>query len=313
LKKLDVIIVNWNSGKQLYECIKSIANAEKEGLVIGKVVVVDNASADDSLSGIEDMELPLHVIKNPTNRGFATACNQGAGVCTSDYLLFLNPDVVLFKDSLIEPVDFMEDKRNENIGIVGIQLVNEKGEVARTCARFPTLGQFVSKIFGLDRLFPRLSHFMIEWDHKNNRIVDQVIGAFFLVRRELFQKLNGFDERFFVYFEEVDFSYRAKQLGYSSYYLTSAQAYHKGGGSSEKVKDMRLFYSLRSRILYGYKHFNWISATILAFLTLVVEPITRVVFATINRSSSDIRETLKAYKMLWIYILRSLFIRGRLL
>lgn len=308
---LDIIIVNWNSGKQLCECLRSIADTEKDGLELGKVVVLDNASTDDSLSGIENIKLPLYIIKNSTNRGFAAACNQGAKTCTSDYLLFLNPDMILFKDSLIRPVDFMEDEKNKNIGIVGIQLVNEKGEVARTCARFPTLKQFIIKILGLDLLFPNLflSHFMTEWDHKSDRVVDHVIGAFFLVRRELFEKLKGFDERFFVYLEDLDFSYRAKQLGYSSYYLTSAQAYHKGGGSSEKVKDIRLFYSLRSRILYGYKHFNWVSATLLAFCTLIIEPLTRIILSVLRRSFSDIFETLSAYKMLWSEIPR-LLIRG---
>jgi GT2 family glycosyltransferase len=299
LKKLDIVIVNWNSGEQLKSCLESIAKTDKNGFELNKVVVVDNTSSDNSLLGLEEIDLPLKIIKNSVNRGFAAACNQGAKESDADYLLFLNPDTLLFEDSLSKPIAFMGKVENRNIGIVGIQLVNENKEISRTCAQFPTLGQFVSKIFGLDRLFPRLSHFMIEWDHKNDRIVDQVMGAFFLVRRELFEKLNGFDERFFVYFEEVDFSYRAKQLGYSSYYLASAQAYHKGGGSSEKVRDVRLFYSLRSRILYGYKHFNWISATFLAFCTLIIEPITRIVFAVMKGAFVDVIETLKAYKLLW--------------
>lgn len=296
---ISIVIVNWNSGRQLYECLKSIYNAKKDGLEIDRVVVVDNASSDNSLFGLEEIDIPLKIIKNSTNRGFAAACNQGAKESNADYLLFLNPDTLLFKYSLSKPIAFMEKAENRNIGIVGIQLINENKEISRTCARFPTLGQFNSKIFGLDRLFPKLSYFMAEWDHKSDRFVDHVIGAFFLVRRQLFEKLNGFDERFFVYLEDLDFSYRAKQLGYSSYYLTSTKAYHKGGGSSEKVKDVRLFYSLRSRILYGYKHFNWVSATLLAFCTLTIEPITRIVFAIIKGKYIEIIETLKAYRLLW--------------
>ncbi|WP_222927547.1 glycosyltransferase family 2 protein [Biomaibacter acetigenes] len=233
---ISIVIVNWNSGRQLYECLKSIYNAKKDGLEIDRVVVVDNASSDNSLFGLEEIDIPLKIIKNSTNRGFAAACNQGAKESNADYLLFLNPDTLLFKYSLSKPIAFMEKAENRNIGIVGIQLINENKEISRTCARFPTLGQFNSKIFGLDRLFPKLSYFMAEWDHKSDRFVDHVIGAFFLVRRQLFEKLNGFDERFFVYLEDLDFSYRAKQLGYSSYYLTSTKAYHKGGGSSEKLK-----------------------------------------------------------------------------
>lgn len=311
---ISIIIVNWNSGKQLYECIRSISNAERKGIEMDKIVVVDNASKDDSLLGIEVIELPLYIIKNPTNRGFAAACNQGADVCTSDYLLFLNPDVVLFKDSLRIPVDFMEEGKNRNVGIVGIQLVNQEGEIAHTCVRFPTLAQFISNIFGLQRLLPSVfpGYFMSEWNHKEDRLVDHVIGAFFLVRREQFTRLGGFDERFFVYLEDLDFSYRMRHLGYYSYYLTLTQAYHKGGGSSEEIKDIRLFYSLRSRILYGYKHFSWIAATILAICTLTIEPITRVIFAAVKGSFSDIAETLRAYKLLWAAVPRLILDSSRL-
>jgi len=140
---------------------------------------------------------------------------------------------------------------------------------------------------------------MVEWDHKDSRQVDHVIGAFFLVRRNLFEMLGGFDARFFVYFEDLDFSYRAKQLGYSSYYLTSSQAYHKGGGTSEQVKDVRLFYSLRSRIIYGYKHFSWIAATMLMLGTIIVEPLSRIVLGVAHRSGCEIVETCRAYRMLW--------------
>ncbi len=101
---------------------------------------------------------------------------------------------------------------------------------------------------------------MLDWDHRQNREVDHAMGSFFLVRNILFKKLQGFDERYFVYLEDLDFSLRAKQAGFVSYYFTDAAAYHKGGGTSEQIKARRLFYSLHSRILYWYKHFNWAAA-----------------------------------------------------
>jgi GT2 family glycosyltransferase len=140
---------------------------------------------------------------------------------------------------------------------------------------------------------------MIEWDHKSDSIVDQVIGAFFLVRKELFDKLDGFDERFFVYFEEVDFSLRAYNAGWKSAFLSKSKVYHKGGGTSEKIKARRLFYSLRSRILYGYKHFNLLSATSLMLLTLFVEPWARLVWNIIRGLNEELVETFKAYFLLW--------------
>ena len=140
---------------------------------------------------------------------------------------------------------------------------------------------------------------MSEWDHATNRDVDQVIGAFFLIRRTVFEALNGFDERFFVYFEEVDVSYRARQAGWRSVYLATARAFHAGGGTSQQVKAARLFYSLRSRLLYGFKHFSRLRAWALVGVTLLVEPISRLVFSAIRGGREDVLNTLRAYGMLW--------------
>ena len=187
------------------------------------------------------------------------------------------------------------------IGIIGVQLLDNSGNVARTCSRFPTLVTFFSQILGLNHIFPGYfpSHFMKEWDHRESREVDQVMGAFFLIRRSLFQRLGGFDERFFVYFEDLDLSYRAWKSGWKSFYLADAQAYHKGGGTTRQIKDRRLFYSLRSRILYSYKHFGWWSATAVTLMTLIVEPFTRLAWATVRCSGTEIVNTLKGYLMLW--------------
>jgi len=299
--KLDIIILNWNSGHRLRDCLETITSVNKNGFSLERVVVVDNASSDGSIDGLENLELPLTIIRNTENRGFAAACNQGAKGSKADYLLFLNPDTRLFKDSLTKPLTFMEQMESRDIGILGIQLVDDNGQISRTCARFPTPGRSFSKMFGLDRLFPDLfpSHFMTEWDHRESREVDQVMGAFFLVRRSLFQSLGGFDERFFVYFEEVDFSFRARQAGWRSFYLAGAQAYHKGGGTSEQIKAKRLFYSLRSRILYGYKHFGHFPAIGLMLGTLVLEPIARMILGISHRSGEEIAETIRGYMMLW--------------
>ena len=297
---LDIIIVNWNAGQQLRDCLESIVSARRDGFSLGQVVVVDNASSDGSLEGLDSLPLPLDIIRNPINRGFGAACNQGAALCDGDYLLFLNPDIRLFPDSLTRTIQVMERAENQDIGICGIQMVDETGQVARSCARFPDTVMFFVKMTGFDRLFPLVfrSHFMFEWDHLDSRKVDQVMGAFFLVRRKMFGELGGFDEQFFVYFEEVDFSFRARQAGWGSYYLADAQAYHKGGGTSEQVKATRLFYSLRSRILYGYKHFGVISATALLCGTLLLEPLARLAQAVGYRSTTRAVETVKAFGLL---------------
>lgn len=298
---LDIIIVNWNTGRQLYNCLTSISCADKEGFTLKRVVVVDNASTDSSLDGISKMDIPLKVIRNPKNRGFAAACNQGAEGSSADYLLFLNPDTMLFNNSLSVPLDCMNREENKGIGICGIALIDDSGKVVRSCARFPTAMHFIAKMLMLDRVVPikYFNHKMVEWDHGSTRIVDQVIGAFFLVRRELFVQLGGFDEQFFVYFEEVDLSYRAFKLGFRSLYIADACAYHKGGGSSEKVKGVRLFYSIRSRILYGFKHLSFMSSVILLLSSLIIEPFSRLISAAVHLSMEEAKQVIYAYSMLF--------------
>jgi N-acetylglucosaminyl-diphospho-decaprenol L-rhamnosyltransferase len=297
---LDIVIVNWNSGIQLRKCLESIDGSRRGSYQLSRVVVVDNASLDGSAEGFGNLGFQLAVIRNETNRGFAAACNQGARGSNADYLLFLNPDTCLFEDSLDKPIAFMEHPTNRMIGIVGIQLVDEGG-IQRSCTRFPEPRHFLSQMLGLDRLFPRQfpSHFMATWNHRESRRVDHVIGAFYLIRRELFEKLRGFDERFFVYLEDLDLSYRAYQAGWHSFYLAEVKAYHKGGGTSEQIKSVRLFYSLRSRILYGFKHFRGWTASGLMLGTLFLEPLIRSIWSLVRFASRELSETMQAYWMLW--------------
>lgn len=298
---ISIVIVNWNAGNQLMDAVTSIAEFH-HGLV-ASVIIVDNASADDSLVLVEKIQewpFQLKIIRNADNLGFAAACNQGAAKATTPYLLFLNPDTRLFKNSLSQPLVFMENEGNQRVGICGIQLIDEEGHVARSCARFPSFLTFLLQSVGLNKL-PRFSGFslhMAEWGHANTQEVDHVIGAFFLVRRSLFEQLHGFDQRFFVYLEDLDFSRRVSLIGWKSIYLIEAQAFHAGGGTSRQVKATRLFYSLRSRLLYGFKHFSKAKAWGLLFVTCVIEPCTRLMFALLRRQWGDALHTFQAYLML---------------
>jgi GT2 family glycosyltransferase len=189
---------------------------------------------------------------------------------------------------------------NADVGICGIQLVDELGQVARSCARFPSVVNFSVQAVGLSKLrwFHASALHMSDWDHTTTRDVDHVIGAFFLVRRTAFNALSGFDERFFVYLEDLDFSLRARQAGWRSMYLPEAKAFHSGGGTSRHVKAKRLFYSLRSRLLYGFKHFSATEAWWLLFITVALEPCSRLAFALFRGEWRDARHTLQAYGML---------------
>ena len=295
----DIIIVNWNAGNQLRRCLQSIAAHGRP--FVGKVVVVDNASTDGSIEAITDIDLPLKIIRNGENLGFARACNQGAALCDAPYLLFLNPDTELYENSLSVPLRFMEDKKNSKVGICGIQLVHKEGAVARTCARFPTFKRLLVESTGLNRLsiFAGTGMHMKDWLHDTSRQVDQVIGAFFLVRKDLFLELAGFDERFFVYFEEVDFSFRAKESGWKSWYLADTLAFHEGGGTSMQVKAHRLFYSIRSRLLYSFKHLPAWQARGVVMSTFLMEPFMRTGYCLLRGDLQGVGNTIKAYGLLF--------------
>ena len=296
---INVIIVNWNAGNQLPTCVDSIT---QHGVgVVEKIVVVDNGSVDGSDLSVEGYS-NVSLIRIGANLGFGKACNVGAKQVSAEYLLFLNPDAAVYPGTLKKALAFMQNPANVQVGICGVQLVNESGHVARSCARFPSASGFLAHAIGLDRIFPRLGHFMAEWPHDTTREVDHVIGAFFLVRRALFESLGGFDERFFVYLEDLDFSFRARQAGWRTVYLADVRAFHAGGGTSNQVKARRLFYSLRSRLLYADKHFSAGGATLVFLATLLLEPLSRTALALARRSWPALTETWAGYAMLWRWL-----------
>jgi N-acetylglucosaminyl-diphospho-decaprenol L-rhamnosyltransferase len=302
---LDIVIVNWNAGAQLRDCLASVAGASRDGFALGRVVVVDNGSRDGSLAGVDTHGLPVAVIANPGNRGFGAASNQGAAGGTSDYILFLNPDVRVERDSIAAAIRFLEEPANARVGLCGIQLVDAEGRVHRSCTRHPKPSDFVAKMTGLSEISPRLfpTHVMSEWDHTGDRVVDHVMGAFLMVRREAFTALAGFDERFFVYLEDLDLSLRANRVGWTTMFLARARAFHRSGGVSEQAKAARLYYSLHSRMLYGHKHFAAPVAWLLDVGTLVVEPLVRFFGLVLTRRGRELRETARGFAELWTSVL----------
>jgi GT2 family glycosyltransferase len=261
--------------------------------------VVDNASIDGSVELIRDMDLPLELILNKENKGFGFASNQGAKCGKSKYILFLNPDVRLFPESLSEAVSFMDSAHTQNIGILGIQMIDQNGAIHRNVARFPSPKSLFYQLLGLDRLWPRQfpPHFMTDWTHEDSGTVDQVPGSFLLMRRSLFGELNGFDERFFMYFEDLDLAYRARMSGWMNYYLSSVKAFHYGGGTTDQVKALRLFYVLRSRLFYAAKHFGYFHAIWIAIASLAIELWIRLAWSLIRLSGGSFLETLQAYAL----------------
>jgi N-acetylglucosaminyl-diphospho-decaprenol L-rhamnosyltransferase len=295
---VDIVYVNWNSGHDLFNSCVSVINLQSR--FIGNIIVVDNNSSDQSFELVKDLE-GIVLVESNENLGFARGCNLGANYTKSEYILFLNPDTVVPKDIFEDCVNvFLNDKV---VGILGVKILDNFGYISRSCSRFPKLYQFISQIFAIDKTFPSTGSRMAEWSHDNNQYVDQVIGAFFLMPRKLFIELNGFDERFFMYYEEVDLAFRSSLLGFKSYYLSTVFIVHEGGGASKKVKSKRLFYSMRSRLQYAKKHFNYFEYSVLIFFTLFIEPFSRIFFNLLKFRTNDASETVIGFYKLYMYLI----------
>jgi GT2 family glycosyltransferase len=282
---LDIVIVNWNTGDCLRMCLESVAGSV--GARLGRVVVVDNASTDDSATRLPALDgLVLEV--NRHNRGFAAACNQGARQASAPYVLFLNPDTVLQPDTLRAATDCL-DSAASAFGICGGVLEQPDGTPGVSASRFPSLANVVTSTLGLHRVLGRRARprHLSATELQRSGPVDQVIGAFFLVRRALFEQLGGFDERFFVYYEEVDFCRRAAAVGKPAYLCTDVRLTHVGNVSARQSGGRSLFYSLRSRTRYAAKHWPRSHLAVLMIFTVLIELPARIVRALVGRRGRE--------------------------
>ena len=294
---IDIVIVNWNSGDYLKKCIGSIFTSVGIPL-IKSVIIIDNNSKDYSLENIS-VNNQIHIVLNSENFGFAKACNQGFKMCTAEYVLLLNPDTMLHPDTLAQSVAFMSG--HKEINILGAALLDDEGKLAPSCSRFPSPLRIFFDASGLSKIAPKIftpATIMTDWSHKESRIVDQVMGAFMFMRKNIFEKNGYFDERFFVYYEEVDFCKRLSLLGGKIFYFNEIKVVHSGEGTTKSVKAFRLFLSLRSRLLYAKKHFSFLGYTLVWGSTFIIEPVSRTIFLLFKGSFKEIKETLKGFKYL---------------
>lgn len=295
---IHVVVVNWNTGVHLRRCLESITSSDGMRVLVDRVTVVDNASHDCSIDGLDDLDLPLEIVRNVTNIGFGAACNQGAGGSSAEYVLFLNPDTTLLPSTLRVVASFM-NTASADVDICGVTVTHADGSPAISCARFPTLRVLVGKATGLDHLLPRVfpPHHLSAAETHDSRYVDQVIGAFFFVRRSLFDELHGFDSRFFLYYEEVDFARRASSLGRRSFLLTKTSIRHVENVSSAQAPVARLYHSLRSRRRYALLHWKRWQERVLFVVALALEFPARIVRDGARGGSSAAVDVLTSYRL----------------
>ncbi len=267
---VSVCIVNWNTRELLRECIKSIK--EKTSGIIYEIIIVDNASVDGSAEMLKEEFPDCKLIASRENLGFAKGNNRAVAEAGGNYILYLNPDTKLATNAICGLHSFLE--KNPKYGTVGCRLVNADDSIQFTCARtFPTLFNQFCDLMLLNRVFPKFKLFssieMAYWDHNDSRDIDCLSGACIFARRQIIEKLKGFDENFFMYAEDVDLCYRIKNDGWKLYYLSTEKIYHIEGASSKK-SSQKYFSAIAQResnYYYFLKHFGVIQAK--AYKTII--------------------------------------------
>lgn len=218
---LSIIIVNWNSYELLCDCLRSIYRDIPPFRF--EIIVVDNSTTEDEVKIIRDKFPSVHLIENHSNRGFGTACNQGATEAKGKYFLFLNPDTCMHPGTLSNAVSFMDT--HPETGAMGCRTLNADGSLQNTAFTFPTPARIFASVSGLnDRL-----RFLRLWSRLKRR-VDFVQGAFLMIPGELFWQIRGFDERFFLFGEDVDLCLRIRRAGRKISYNPQIVITHIRGG-----------------------------------------------------------------------------------
>ncbi|MCJ7497214.1 MAG: glycosyltransferase family 2 protein [candidate division Zixibacteria bacterium] len=252
---LSIIIVTWNSEEFIKSCLESIFNSQVS--TDFEVVVIDNASQDETVKIIQEIFHQVKLISNQKNLGYAKGNNQGIEIARGGYILLLNPDVDLKENCLQLMLDFLEG--HKEIDALGPQLLNLNGTIQPSCREFPDFSILLWEISGLSTLFPKSRIFgrwrMGYFDFQSLREVDQPMGSCLLLRRKILERIGILDERFPIFFNDVDLCYRMKKNGGKLYFFPEAKAFHYKGGSTQKVKPEMILSAHLSffKFLFKYK------------------------------------------------------------
>jgi len=260
---LSIIVVSYNTEKITIDCLKSIIKSLNNSFLKYEILVIDNGSKDKSISAIKKLKseiknynLKINLIENKTNIGFGPANNKAAKIANSDYLLFLNSDIIVLKSSIEKLHKFY--KQNEKLfNFLGGKLFNKDKSSQSSCGPMYTLPMVFVHLFlrgdywGLTRYSPN-----------KLKEVDWISGACILTKKEYFKKLGGFDEKIFMYMEEIDLFYRAKKLGYKVFFYPEAKFIHLGSQSSAG-RTFPIIQVYQGLIYFYKKHFSKLSLFIL--------------------------------------------------
>lgn len=302
-RKLSIIIVSYNTRDMLDRCLSSVF-VEDVSLDL-EIFVVDNASADDSSRMVKRKFPTVNVIENSKNVGFAAACNQALRVTEGEYILLLNPDVIIFENTLAKMLNYLEKYRQ--VGVVGCRILKENGKTERSAFPKPSLFNEISDIlsrFRIEKIFPatftRRKYDRFASSSTEPFGVYWVCGACLMIRRKTIDDIGLLDEKFFLFSEDVDWCCRAKKEGWDVIYYPTTKVIHYVGLSAKNNTDAlrnRIYFSYERRFYFARKYFNKSAQSILKPI-MFLDILFSILITNMRRDIPPIRKKmmLKAYR-----------------
>ena len=268
MKKISIIIVNYNVQYFLEVCLHSVIRACKG--IDAEIIVVDNNSVDGSNEMVKSKFPSVQLIENKDNKGFSKANNQAVAIAKGEYILFLNPDTVLPEDFFSKTLDYLD--RHPNVGALGPRLIDGKGNFAPDSKKsFPTLSVAIFKTTGLNKIFSRSptinKYYAVHIQEHEIAPVEVLSGCCMFLRSSLLPIIGeAFDEDYFMYCEDVDLSFRVQQAGFLNIYFPETSIIHYKGESTRKasLSYIRIFNEALSTFVR--KHYSKANATLFIFL-----------------------------------------------
>lgn len=250
---LSIIIVSWNVKDLLLQCLCSIY--QNQNNLFLEVIVVDNASSDSSQETVKQKFPQVILITNNQNKGFAQACNQGIEKSQGRYLLFLNPDTQVSSTTFDNYLQ--RAKIISQLGVLGCKLLNSDNTIQPSVRHFPRFWLTLGLLLKLHLIFPTILKYYeaFDFDYQKEQEVDQVMGAAFLVPKNVIERVGNFDPHFFLWLEEVDFCWRCKNADFKVVYTPYAEIFHKKGQSfGQLLPYQRQKQFIKSMLYFSKKH-----------------------------------------------------------
>ncbi len=278
MTSISIIIITYNSEREIGSCINSLKSQLKKAN--GEIILIDNNSTDNTISQIDDIDgKNISIIQNNKNLGYTIANNQGIKNAKGDYVLLLNPDTTVPNGTIINLLNEIKDYKN--IGVIAPQLRFPNGKIQHSCRRFPRRRDILYESIGLSKIFKNSKEFnywkMGDFDHTKSRLVDQPAGAALFFSKKIINEIGLLDERFPMFFSDVDLCRRIWDAGYNIQYTTNSFITHQGGASVYR-KRIKMIISSHFSFWkyfnkYNTKQIDYILNVFVGFFLLVLIPL----------------------------------------